>query len=411
MLKNEGQPTQRVRVAMVASSLRLAGAEKQTIYIARALLEAGIDVRFFHLGPGGYYEAVLRQKGVPMRQIYAANRPLAILAGLIGALRRLRPDIVLVSQFGDLVYGIPAGRYCGALTLGGIRSDGLQELNARGRLGPWIFRMTDGFIANSYRAKANLVSRGIKAEKMEVLPNVLDLQDFDSRSSLPLNVSLPSKRIAVAAVGSLHVCKRFDRFIEALALARQREPALAGIIAGEDRGDKTALQLKAKSLDLTADDLRFVGECDGIPALLTQAALLVLSSDYEGFPNVILEAMAARLPVITTPAGDAQRVVQHGKTGYVVEMNDIEGLAACMVQFARSASMREEFGEAGRRRVEQEYNYESLSTRLVGIFRSMATQARRASLIELLQGAVPAERTQELAGSNSAMSLGDRVAV
>src|SRR6185436_10827965 len=109
------------------------------------------------------------------------------------------------------------------------------------------------------RAKANLVSRGIRAEQIEVLPNVLDLQDFDARSSLPLNVSLASKRIVVAAVGSLHVCKRFDRFIEALALARQSEPTLTGVIAGEDRGALAALRLQAESLGLKENDLIFSG--------------------------------------------------------------------------------------------------------------------------------------------------------
>src|SRR5712671_4579500 len=81
--------------ALVTSSLRLAGAEKQTVYMARALLDAGIDMRLFYLGSGGYYEPVLRQMGIPLSQIYAPNRPWVILAGLIRALRQLRPHIVL----------------------------------------------------------------------------------------------------------------------------------------------------------------------------------------------------------------------------------------------------------------------------------------------------------------------------
>lgn len=383
MLKPGQQPTRPLRLAMVSSSLRLGGAEKQTVYMAQALREAGIDLRFFHLGPGGHYEAVLRQVSVPMHQIYEADRPLVILAGLMRALRRWRPQIVLVSQFGDVPYGGIAGRYCRALTLGSIRSDGLSELRSRGRLSPWIFRLAHGFIANSYRAKANLVSRGMKPQKIEVLPNVIDLQDFDSRSELPLEISLSPKRVIAAAVGSLHTCKRFDRFIAALALARRREPALAGVIAGSDFGTKAALQEQANSLGLTQDDLTFCGECDRVPALLARAAFLVLTSDYEGFPNVLLEAMAARLPIITTPAGDAGAVVQHGRTGYVVDWDDIEGMATRMVELAQSPSLRREFGEAGRRRAEQEYNYESLSDRLVAIFQKFARQAGISSLIPL----------------------------
>jgi glycosyltransferase involved in cell wall biosynthesis len=388
--------SRRVCVGIVSSSLRLGGAEKQTVYMAQALLQAGIDVRFFYLGAGGYYQTVLRQTGVPMRQIYVPNSPWVMLARLIGALCRLRPHIVLVNQFGDLLHGAAAGRCCRALTLGGLRSDGLNDLNARGSLSPWMFRLAHGFIANSYRAKQNLVSQGINSDKMEVLPNVINLQDFDDRSILSPGVYLPPKRVIVAAVGSLHSCKRFDRFIEALALARRREPALAGVIAGTDRGAKAAWQERARSLGLAADDLTFVGESDRVPALLARSALLVLSSDYEGFPNVILEAMAARLPVITTPAGDAGLVVQHGKTGYVVEPDDTQGMAAFMVQLAQSPSLRMNFGEAGRHRVEQEYNYASLSDRLVAIFHSFASQVRRASLIEMLEQGAPASKSRTL---------------
>jgi glycosyltransferase involved in cell wall biosynthesis len=262
-----------------------------------------------------------------------------------------------------------------------------------------MLHLAHGFIANSYRARQNLVSRGIKPHKMEVLPNVIDLQDFDARSVLPPGISLPSKRVIVAAVGSLHACKRFDRFIEALALARRREPALAGVIAGEDCGAKAALQERANSLGLAPNDLTFLGEFDRVPALLARAALLVLTSDYEGFPNVILEAMAARLPVITSPAGDAGLVVQHGKTGYVVEPEDTQGMAGLMVRLARTPSMRMNFGEAGRIRVEQEYNYESLSGRLIAIIQRFARQLRRVSIHDMLERGVPAKKPETLSGA------------
>src|SRR5689334_24189897 len=87
-----------LRVAMVASSLRLGGAEKQTVYMAKALFNAGIDLHFFFLGQGGYYEATLRKTGVPMHQIYSPKRPLIMLSKLMGALRQLRPHVVLAAQ-------------------------------------------------------------------------------------------------------------------------------------------------------------------------------------------------------------------------------------------------------------------------------------------------------------------------
>jgi glycosyltransferase involved in cell wall biosynthesis len=260
-----------------------------------------------------------------------------------------------------------------------------------------MLRLAHGFVANSRHAMQTLVSQGVKPQKIDVLPNVIDLRDFDSRTVLPLRFSMPSERVTVAAVGNLHPCKRFDRFLEALALARRTEPALAGVIAGADYGVRAALQERAGALGLGPQDLVFLGECDCVPALLAHSALLVLSSDYEGLPNVVVEAMAARLPVITTPAGDAGVVVQHGQTGFVVQPNDTEEMAALMIKLAQSPSLRAELGEAGRKRVEQEYNYELLADRLVGIFHRFARQQRRTSLLELLECGAPGRKNGDLA--------------
>jgi glycosyltransferase involved in cell wall biosynthesis/O-antigen ligase len=384
-------PSRRPRVALIASSLRLGGAEKQAVYAARALFEAGIDLRFFYLGAGGPYETALQRQGIPLRRIYRPNRPGLILARLIRALRKWKPDIVLASQFSDLLYAAPAGRFCRALTLGGVRSDGFQELKDHGALGRWMIGFSHGLVANSYRARQNLVSQGIDSGRIAVVPNGIDLEEFEERSCLDSGVPLPKGRVIAAAIGSLHPCKRFDLFLEALAIARRSEPALTGIVAGADRGQRAALEAKARALSLEPPDLIIAGECGNIPALLSHAELLVLTSQYEGFPNVILEAMAARLPVVTTPAGDAGRIVKDGQTGYVVNGKDTENMARFMVQLAQSAELRTTMGEAGRQRVENEYDYESLSGHLLDSFRMFAGKQRRASLVGMLQ-AQPRDR-------------------
>jgi glycosyltransferase involved in cell wall biosynthesis len=387
----------RLRVAFVASSLSLGGAEKQTVYMARALFQAGVDVHFYYLGGGGHYETGLRETGLPVQQIHVPNRPAKILVNLTRALRRLRPHIVLANQFGDLRYAAVAGRFCQALVLGGVRSDGWYELRTYGCLSRLMLRLAHGLVTNSQHARQTLVSQGVKPEKIEVLPNAIDPRDFDARTAQPLSYSLPSDRIIVTAVGSLHPCKRFDRFLGALTLARRTEPALVGVIAGADYGAKAALQARADALGLGPQDVSFAGECHNVPALLARSAMLVLSSDYEGFPNVILEAMAARLPVITTPVGDAAFVVQHGQTGFVVQPDDTNGMAASMIQLAQSPSMRKNFGEAGRKRIEHEYDYELLAGRLIGIFHQFASQQQRTALLELLERGTPDGKPDNLA--------------
>jgi glycosyltransferase involved in cell wall biosynthesis len=380
-------PTRRCgapRIAMVASSLRRGGAEKQAVYMARALRDAGMGVKVFYLGAGGHYETILGEMDVSHQTIFRPRSPGAMLITLSKALWRWRPDIVMASQFGDLKFAGVAGRLCRALTLGGIRSDGRRDLQANGRWSRFLLRLAHGFIANSHHARQALADQGINASRIHVLPNVIDVEEFDRSSALPSSLSLPSGRTLAVAIGSLQPCKRFDRFLEALAKARESAPSLAGMIAGADLGSRASLQQKAKSLGLTPRDITFAGECDGVPSLLARSAFLVLSSDNEGFPNVILEAMAARLPVVTTPAGDAGRIVRHGRTGYVVAKDDTMGMAEAMVKLARSGSLRTELGEAGRRRVSREYNFECLSARLISILQFFAGTTRRYALMDML---------------------------
>ena len=379
-------PCQPLRVALVASSLKLGGAEKQTAYIARALHEAGTNVRFFHLGEGGHYELSLRQMGIRLTRFYRRNRPLLIMAGLARALWSFRPQIVFAPQFGDLHQAGMAGRLCRALTLGGLRSDGFYELNYSGRRSRWMLRLAHGLVSNSHCARRNLESRIAKPPKITILPNALDLRDFDARSRMPLPAVIPPDRVVAVAVGSLQPGKRFDRFLDALAIARRKAPALLGMVAGADCGSRPALERQAAKLGLTPGHAVFLGECSHVPALLVQAGFLVLCSEYEGFPNVILEAMAARLPVITTPVGDADRIVLQGQTGYVVEGTDAQAMAERMAELALSPETRKRLGTAGRQQVVRDCDFESLRARLFSVFRDFAAQNRRWRLVETLQG-------------------------
>jgi glycosyltransferase involved in cell wall biosynthesis len=367
-----------MRVALIATSLRRAGAEKQFFYAARTLHEAGIDARVYYLGAGDHYQTILANEGIPLRQIFNPHQSFLMLLRLIKELIAFRPHIVLASQFGDLLFAGVAGRVCGALVLGGVRSDGFYELRTAGRRSWLMLKLSHGLIANSDRAKDNLISLGNAAQKIAVVPNVIDLADFDQKMSRPFQNSAWDNRIPVTAVGSLQYCKRFDRFLDGLALARQREPSLFGVIAGDDLGEKAALERKSDALRLLPDHLQFLGDCAQIPSLLAGSRMLVSCSEYEGFPNVILEAMAARLPVLITPVGDARRIMKDGVAGYLLQPDDPRGMAERIVSLARDPAQAHQMGEAGRKLVERDYNITSLAPRLLSVFSVFAVKHRKA---------------------------------
>ena len=114
----------------------------------------------------------------------------------------------------------------------------------------------------------------------------------------------------------------------------------------------------------------------------------MLSSDWEGTPNVILEAMATSLPVITTPVGDAAKIVLHGVTGYVVDYDDEQGRAARMAELARSPELCRQLGDAGRERVRQYHGLDGLGDRLLAIYRDIARQQQNHQVVQLLREVV-----------------------
>jgi glycosyltransferase involved in cell wall biosynthesis len=374
-----------LRVALVAGLVGERGAEKQLVYMARALDDAGVDVRIYSLKKEvGFYAPLLSSRGLEPVWVGKSRRPLLRLAALSAELRRYGPDFVQATHFYTNLYATIAGRLAGSIAIGCSRNDVFSEMKDCGRWGRWLLRMPSVLLVNSQAAKRNAESLHLNPDNIHVIGNVIDLQDFDARQTRPApSLAAPGQLVALA-VGRLFTQKRFDRFLIALARARATAPDLKGVIVG-DGPEWPALESQAKALGLGPANLTFLGRRTDVPALLGHADMLVLSSDHEGFPNVVLEAMAARLPVITTPAGEADLVVQHDETGYVVPFDDTEQMAARMARLADSPVLRRQLGEAGRHRVEQHYSYDNLANRLLSIYRRIAIHRHRRDLLRLME--------------------------
>ena len=234
---------------------------------------------------------------------------------------------------------------------------------------------------------------GVSPDSIVVLNNAIDLEDFDARSSSGDPAWDPGGPPVALAVGRMQPQKRFDRFLAAMALARRAEPVLRGVIVG-DGPEWPDLRRRAQDLGLLPDGVLFPGRRNDVPALLGRADMLVLSSDYEGCPNVVLEAMAVRRPVVTTPAGDAAVVVEDGVSGYVVPFDDVEAMAGAMVRLAESPELRRTLGEAGRRRVEEAYGYDGLAGRLISAYETIAERKGRRDILTAIAGLQPPRNRQ-----------------
>ena len=378
-MKAVGNSTQKLRVAFLAGTLGLGGAEKQLYYMARALREAGVTVFVYSLTRGEFYEKKLEEIGCPATFLGQHSAPQRRLYAVWQQTIMDRPHILQSAHFFGNLYVTLVGRVMRNLAIGAIRSNTLLELETNATWGNALLKSPSFIIANSTLARQN--AELIRNKPIAILPNVIDLASFDQNISLFQNRA--KKKIVVITIARLEKLKKTEDFLLALAIARKNKKQILGVVVG-DGPERQRLEALAYKLKLLPVGLKFLGRRDDIPALLSQADIFALTSQIEGFPNVILEAMVASLPVITTAAGDADILVEDGVTGFVVPHNSSEEMACRILELAESQELRREMGIKGRERVANHYSFDKLAGNLFAIYREFAHAQGNQHLLRLL---------------------------
>jgi glycosyltransferase involved in cell wall biosynthesis len=181
---------------------------------------------------------------------------------------------------------------------------------------------------------------------------------FDSRAPLLL------------FAGRLAEQKRVGDLLKALDLLQHVQPDARTLIAG-DGPLGIPLQATASAYHLDGR-VRFLGHRDDVPRLLAAADLVVLPSAYEGLPNVVLEAMWFRKPVVATAAPGTTEVVLDGKTGLLVPVGDVNSLARALRDIIRDPALARRLGNAGRAHVEAHFRVDSMVAQFAELYENIA---------------------------------------
>ena len=198
--------------------------------------------------------------------------------------------------------------------------------------------------------------------QFSVVRNGMDLNRFRSFNETS------EMKTYVAAVGWLLPIKRWDRLLRVVKEVKSRVGGVRLQIAG-DGPFRPALEELARKLGIS-NTVRFMGAVDDIPAFLRQAKFLVHTSESEGCPNVVMEAMACSVPVVAMEAGDISYLVEEGVTGFVVRQDDEGSLADRITQLLTDERLALSMGEAGRKKAEQEFSLERLVSETLSAYRT-----------------------------------------
>jgi len=203
----------------------------------------------------------------------------------------------------------------GCKVIGSLRSSAYFYLK-KGGIKAFINLLLPGrYLVNSNRAVTEAKKYFLLStfSRFVYFPNVLDIGLFNNISNTN------GERLFSISVGNAKVEKKLDRLIEVFTVLREN-----GFLHGIRHyhvGDGALLEdLKTKVNESGLNEyIYFLGRSQDVPDLLSQASLFMHFSDYEGSPNVVMEAMAAGLPVISTDCGDTNRYIRSKVNGYLIK--------------------------------------------------------------------------------------------
>jgi glycosyltransferase involved in cell wall biosynthesis len=319
------------------------------------------------LDRGEFWEEAIRSLNVPIVWVGARQSRFCRLAKILKELIKEPADVIQSQHFFANAYAGLAARLLRLRGIGAMRSDGNLEMKINGRLGSRLnLHLPEIIAANSQVAIEQVMARGVPGSRFYFLPNVVDTEHFKPATDAP-----PMKPIVLMASGRLVKLKRFDRIISITARMRNElKLDVRTMIVGppQDQNLRNELEKQCLTLGLAQDHVQFVGGVADMVPYYRRAMVFVLTSDFEGTPNVVLEAMASGLPVVSTNVCGAQGIVQDGRTGFIRERDDFDGLAEAVAGLVTSPSLREQIGQQARKYIEQNHSIHRLPGYLAGLY-------------------------------------------
>ena len=366
------------------------GAQRQVVELALQLAKTeGVRVSLLSYPGCNFYADRLRDSDVARVQIPKRGR---FDAGFPLRLRRWldenRADVVHAFILGPILFG-----YTACLSLPAARRPAFVPAERNVLAGVprtqlvikrWIYRRSEAVTVNSHAAADEVETRlGVPHERLVVLPNGIDIAEWDRASVGEPPLELDPDRFHLALLGRFAPQKNHRLVLEALTLLGSEARDLRVWFVGEHRVHSDLARRLAREIDERGlgDVVRVAPPTSEVAPLLSRLDGLLVPSSREGFPNVALEAMTLGTPVIAAAAGELPWMLVHEKTGLLLDETTPEALAKA-IRRLRGMSSGERAGLARRARatVEQRYGIERVADAHLALYRRLARgPARRRS--------------------------------
>lgn len=308
-----------MRICIVISNPSIGGAQKVSITLAHWLSSHKHQVCII-----GVQSTALPTYDFDKINYYELNKGNKFIA-LHSKLKDFKPDVVLTMGIPLCLYTVPV---CLSLHLKHVISERNDPAHFKGKITTKIFSRIIMRLANSYVFQTKGAQQyygGNIAKKSIIIPNPL----FNV-AQMPSEPYVGNRQKNIISVGRLNQQKNQILLINAFNLISNKYPNYKLIIWGEGE-ERTCLESHIKKLGLQ-NRVFLPGNTKNLIDKIYDSSLFVLSSDFEGMPNALMEAMALGIPSISTdcPCGGPSELIKNNENGILVPVGDTDGLAFAM---------------------------------------------------------------------------------
>ncbi len=371
-------------IAHVLSSFGMGGQECVALELAKSQRAAGHRVQVVSLSepPDGPMAERFRAVGALTATIPKRGPSFDPTLALRVAqhFAEAHADVVHTHNPQALVYGAPAAALAGVPSIHtkhGVNPDPSRRM--------WLRRaassMVDAYVAvTPTLARLAVEKHECSSTQLRVIPNGIDTARFKpnpaARRTLRDELGIPEAAWVVGTVGRLSPEKNQGLLID--AVAPLLDPRRHLVIVG-DGPDREALMARARTT-LRPELIHFTGARDDVEAVLACFDAFALTSESEGLPLVVLEAMAVGLPVVATAVGGVPDVIEPGATGFLVPPSDRIALMKELLQLSTRPQVARDVAAAGRSRVLERHSTERMASEYERLYRRVVGAVRPTSL-------------------------------
>ena len=379
------------RVFLMINSFETGGSERQFASLANAL-----DRQHFSVDLG-----CIQSKGPLLAQF--GEVPRFKLGGSIYGWRSwqsrrrlaqlLREKAIQIAHAFDFYTNltlVPAARWSRVpVIIGSHRQLGDLLTSAQRRVQRMAFRYCDAIVCNSQAAADRLKTEGVPGSKLRVIGNAIAIDSFaDAAPLIPREPGV----LRIGMIARMNALDKNHRgFLQTAAQLHQKFPRAEFFLAG-DGPLRAQFEAEVATLGI-AENVRFLGDRHDIPAVLASIDITIVPSDSESLSNVVLESMAASVPVIATRVGGNPELLGNDR-GLLVPPKDVDALVSAATHLIESRELRSRFAIASREFVCAKFSAESITRQYETLYDGLLREKKRSSVV-----------------SQSATSLRPRVAI